>query len=111
MSEEKPKEKFEFKAEIKKLLGILSKSLYQHQEIFLRELISNSSDALSKMRFIQLQDKEVEDLPLEIEVSFDSKEKTLLVRDTGNCMTKQEMVDNLCTIATSDSEKFMKKMK
>jgi molecular chaperone HtpG len=104
-------EKHEFKAEIKKLLDILSKSLYQHQEVFLRELISNSSDALSKMRFIQLQDKEVEELPLEIEVSFDSKEKTLLVRDTGIGMTKQELIDNLGTIAGSDSEKFMKKLK
>nr|MDO8087242.1 molecular chaperone HtpG [Candidatus Sigynarchaeum springense] len=108
---EKSEEKHEFKAEIKKLLGILSKSLYQHQEIFLRELISNSSDALSKMRFIQLQDKEVEELPLEIEVSFNSKEKTLIVRDTGVGMTKQELVDNLGTIASSDSERFIKTLK
>ncbi|MEX2757432.1 MAG: ATP-binding protein, partial [Candidatus Sigynarchaeota archaeon] len=103
--------KFEFKAEIKKLLSILSKSLYQHQDVFLRELISNASDALSKMRFIQLQDKEVEDLPLEIEVSFDQKEKTLMVRDTGVGMTKQELIDNLGTIASSDSEKFLKSLK
>ncbi|NMC07980.1 MAG: molecular chaperone HtpG [Candidatus Lokiarchaeota archaeon] len=103
--------KFEFKAEIKKLLNILSKSLYQHQEVFLRELISNSSDALSKMRFIQLQDKEVEELPLEIEVSFDSKEKTLTVHDTGVGMTRQELIDNLGTIASSDSEKFLKSLK
>ncbi len=108
---EKSEQKYEFKAEIKKLLGILSKSLYQHQEVFLRELISNSSDALSKMRFIQLQDKEVEELPLEIEVSFDSKEKTLLIRDTGIGMTRQELIDNLGTIASSDSEKFMKTLK
>jgi HSP90 family molecular chaperone len=104
-------EHHEFKAEIKKVLDILSRSLYQHKEVFLRELVSNSSDALSKMRFIQLQDKEAEELPLEIEISFDSKAKTLLVRDTGIGMTKQELIDNLGTIASSDSEKFLKKLK
>src|SRR5271157_3423 len=102
---------YEFRAEIKKLLGILSKSLYQNKEVFLRELISNSSDALSKMRFIQLTDKDAEDLPLEIEVAFDAKEKTVIIRDTGVGMTKQELIDNLGTIAASGSETFLKQLK
>nr|MDO8109394.1 molecular chaperone HtpG [Candidatus Sigynarchaeota archaeon] len=103
--------KYEFKAEIRKLLDILSKSLYQHKEVFLREMISNSSDALSKMRFIQLQNKDVEELPLEVEISFNSKEKILIVRDTGVGMTKKELIDNLGTIAGSGSAAFLKTLK
>jgi HSP90 family molecular chaperone len=102
---------YEFRAEIKKLLDILSKSLYQNKEVFLRELVSNSSDALSKIRFIQLTNKEVEDLPLEIEICFDAKEKTVTVKDTGVGMTKQELIDNLGTIAASGSEAFIKQFK
>ncbi len=100
--------KYEFKAEIKKLLDILSKSLYQHKEVFLRELISNASDALTKMRFLQFQDKDIEEIPLEIEVSFNSKDNTLVVRDTGLGMTQDELVDQLGTIAGSGSERFIK---
>ena len=101
---------FEFKAEIKKLLDILSRSLYQHKEVYLRELISNAADALSKIRFIQLTDKSLEDLPLEIEVAYNSKENTLHVRDTGIGMTKDELIEQLGTIAGSGSERFFKKL-
>nr|MDO8117394.1 ATP-binding protein [Candidatus Sigynarchaeota archaeon] len=102
--------KYEFKAEIKKLLDILSKSLYQHKEVFIRELISNASDALTKIRFLQFQDKEIEEVPLEIEVAFNAKENTLVVRDSGIGMTKDELVEHLGTIAGSGSERFFKTM-
>src|SRR5271157_342026 len=105
--------KIEFKAEIKKLLHILSQSLYQHKEIFLRELISNASDALKKMHFVSLQEREnVEnpDLPLEIEVIADAQANTITVRDTGVGMTKDEMVENLGTIAGSGTEKFLQNL-
>jgi len=104
-------EKFEFKAEIDKLLHILSQSLYQHKEVFLRELVSNAADALTKIKYIQLTDKDVEELPLEIEIGFNSKEKTITIHDAGIGMTKQELVDNLGTIAGSDSEKFYQRLK
>ena len=105
--------KIEFKAEIKKLLHILSQSLYQHKEIFLRELISNASDALKKMHFVSLQEREnVEnpDLPLEIEVIADAQANTITVRDTGVGMTKDELIENLGTIAGSGTEKFLQNL-
>lgn len=105
--------KYEFKAEIKKLLRILSQSLYQHREIFLRELISNSSDALKKMHFISLQNKDVQDPDLElfIEIFIDSKERTLTISDTGLGMTKDELINNLGIIASSGTQKFLENLK
>ena len=104
--------KYEFKAEIKKLLDILSKSLYQHKEVFLRELISNSVDALKKVHFISLTDKDIEDIEdnLKIEIIIDLKENTIIVRDTGIGMSKEELVDNLGTIAGSGSQKFLEQL-
>jgi len=104
---------YEFKAEIKKLLDILSKSLYQHKEIFLRELISNSVDALKKLHFLKLQSKEMKDpdLDLFIELKFDRDAKTITVSDTGIGMTKEELISNLGTIAGSGSEKFLESIK
>ena len=82
---EKTAKKYEFKAEVKKLLDILVHSLYTSREIFLRELISNASDALDKVRFEITRGSEVvnKDLPLEIKIDFDEKEKTLTVSDSG----------------------------
>ncbi len=110
MSEKvKQEESFEFQAEIKKLLNILSHSLYTHKEVFLRELISNSSDALTKMRFLSLSDQEYEgkDLPLEINIDVDEKNKTLTIRDTGIGMTRDEIIQNIGTIAKSGSLEFI----
>lgn len=109
MSETK---KHEFKAEIKKLLDILSKSLYKHKEIFLRELISNAVDALRRIHFITLQDKGVTspDAELRVDISFDEEAKTLTVADTGVGMTREEMVNNLGTIAGSGSQKFLEEL-
>ncbi|MHA1871199.1 MAG: molecular chaperone HtpG [Promethearchaeota archaeon] len=106
--------KHEFKAEIKKLLRILSKSLYQNKEIFLRELISNSVDALKKIYFISLEKKEdIEepDLEYKIEITSNKRDQVLIVSDTGIGMTKEELIENLGTIAGSGTEKFLKYLK
>lgn len=106
------KQKIEFKAETKKLLDILVHSLYTSREIFLRELISNASDALDKVRFESNKGTEIadKDLPLEIRISFDDKKNTITVSDTGIGMTRDEMIANIGTIAKSGSEEFLKQL-
>jgi len=101
---------FEFKAEIKQLLNILVHSLYTHKEIFLRELISNASDALDKIRFQITKGSEVadKDLPLEIELDFNEKENTITISDSGIGMTIDEVINNIGTIAKSGSAEFIK---
>lgn len=109
MSDQKTK-KYEFKAEVKKLLDILVHSLYTSREIFLRELISNASDALDKIRFELNRGTDVsnKDIPLEIKVDFDEKKKILTVTDTGIGMTRDEVIANIGTIAKSGTEEFLK---
>ncbi len=101
-------ETYEFQAEIKKLLNILSKSLYQHTEVFLRELISNSVDALKKIHFILLTNRDINDpeVELKIEIWLDSEAKTLIIKDTGIGMVREELINDLGTIAGSGTEKF-----
>lgn len=103
---------YEFKAEVKQLLNILVHSLYTNREIFLRELVSNASDALDKLRFETTKGNDVLDkeLPLEITISFDEKKKLLTVSDTGIGMTKDELINNIGTIAKSGSADFIKKL-
>ena len=113
MSEAKTDSKtFEFKAEVKQLLDILVHSLYTSREIFLRELISNASDALDKVRFKSTKGEEVvdNDLPLEIKIDFDEKKNTLTISDTGIGMTENEIIENIGTIAKSGSAEFLKAM-
>lgn len=100
----------QFRAETCKLLNILTHSLYTNHEIFLRELLSNASDALEKVRFLQTTGGEVRDpeLPLEIRITTDKDNHVITVADTGIGMTEQEMIDNLGTIARSGSEEFLK---
>lgn len=107
------KTQYEFKAEIKQLLDILVHSLYTNREIFLRELISNASDALDKIRFESNRGTEIidKDLPLEIRINFDKKKKLLLVEDTGIGMTKDEIITNIGTIAKSGSAEFINQLK
>jgi molecular chaperone HtpG len=104
--------KFHFKAEVKKLLDILVHSLYTSRDIFLRELISNSSDALDKLRFESNKGTEIvdNDLPLEIKITFDDKKNTLTIEDTGVGMTKEEIISNIGTIAKSGSAEFLKQL-
>ncbi len=101
-------QKFEFQAEIKQLLDIVIHSLYTEKEIFVRELVSNASDALEKLRHTQLTEKDVfGDQALEINVTTDDKAKTLTIQDYGIGMTRAELIENLGTIAHSGSKKFL----
>jgi len=104
--------KYNFKAEVKQLLDILVHSLYTSRDIFLRELISNASDALDKLSFESTKgtdfiDKEA---PLEIRINFDEKENTLTISDTGIGMNKEEIMKNIGTIAKSGSAEFLKQL-
>lgn len=99
----------QFRAEVRKVLHILTNSLYTNREIFLRELISNASDALDKLRFRinRGESPSLPDLPLEIRITIDKDAKTLTIADTGLGMTAEELAENLGTIAKSGSEQFL----
>jgi TNF receptor-associated protein 1 len=103
-------QKFEFQAEIKQLLDIVIHSLYTEKEIFVRELVSNASDALEKLRHTRITEKEIFDdtLELEINVTTDDKAKTITIQDFGIGMSRDELVRNLGTIAHSGSKAFLK---
>lgn len=103
---------YEFKAEVKELLNILVHSLYTNKEIFIRELVSNASDALDKLRFESNKGTDIyqNDLPLEISIEADEKKNQLTISDTGIGMTKEEIVKNIGTIAKSGSAEFLKQL-
>ena len=103
----------EFQAEVKQVLDIVVNSLYKDKEIFIRELISNASDALEKLRRTQITEKEIHDdnLELEINVTSDDEAGILTIQDFGIGMTKEELVENLGTIAHSGSKRFLEAMK
>jgi len=105
-------QKFEFQAEIKQLLDIVVHSLYTEKEIFVRELVSNASDALEKLRHTQITEQEIFDdkLELEINVTTDDKAKTITIQDFGIGMTRDELIENLGTIAHSGSKAFLKSL-
>jgi molecular chaperone HtpG len=105
-----PPQQFEFRAEIQQLLNILVHSLYTEREIFLRELVSNASDAINRFQFEQLTNPAVvdPDLPLEIHIDADTEGKTLTIRDTGIGMNRDELIENLGTIAHSGAATFLK---
>ncbi len=103
-------ETMEFQTELKQLMDIIVNSLYTEREIFLREVISNASDALEKLRYIHITDKNISDpdLPLEISIQGDQEKGTLTIVDSGIGMTREELVENLGTIAHSGSKAFLK---
>ncbi|MEC9026873.1 MAG: molecular chaperone HtpG [Candidatus Neomarinimicrobiota bacterium] len=102
-----------FQTEVSQLLNLIIHSLYSHKEIFLRELISNSSDALDKLRYLTLTNDAFKSLNFEPKVSMefvDGDNPTLTIADTGIGMSKKELEDNLGTIARSGTKNFLSKM-
>lgn len=106
-------EALEYRTEVKQLLDILAHSLYTDREIFLRELISNASDALNRVQFEMLTNQDVldADQELAIHITVDEEAKTLLIADSGIGMNRDELVDNLGTIAHSGAKSFLAKAK
>ncbi len=102
-------QQFQFKAETKQLLNILIHSLYKDREVFLRELLSNASDALNRLRFEMVTNRNVVDpeVELKIHITVDKDTRTLTIQDTGIGMTKEEVIENLGTIAQSGARKFI----
>ncbi len=111
MTVESPKEEFVFQAEISRLLHLLSESLYQNREITIRELVSNASDALDKLRHASLTDSSIDASDLRITLAPNKDENVLIIRDNGIGMTRDELVRNLGTIAHSGSLEFLQNLK
>ena len=106
-------EKKEFKTEVQQLLDLVIHSLYSNKDIFLRELISNGSDAIDKLRFNALSDKDLlkDQTDFRIKLYTDNDAKTLIIEDNGIGMTKDELEANIGTIASSGTRKFMEEIK
>ena len=105
-------ETLEFQAEARQLLQLMVHSIYSNKDIFLRELISNASDALDKLRLAVLQDGlEADTSDLHIEIDADAEARTLTVRDNGIGMTREEVVDLIGTIAKSGTAELLAKIK
>lgn len=111
-------ENYEFQAEVSRLMDIIINSLYKSRDIFLRELISNASDALDKLRFLALSNKQEmgENTELDIKIQFSKKQNedefdTLTIRDNGVGMTKEDLMTNLGTVAKSGTANFVESMK
>ena len=109
MTETSTKETHGFQAEVKQLLNLMIHSLYSNKEIFLRELISNASDAADRLRFEALTDKALmeNDAELKIRVAFDPKARTITVSDNGIGMSRDEVIANIGTLAKSGTREFL----
>ncbi len=108
MQNEPTRETLGFQAEVKQLLNLMIHSLYSNKEIFLRELVSNASDAADKLRFEALTDAALfeEDSDLRIRISFDKESRTITISDNGIGMSRQEVIENIGTIAKSGTKEF-----
>ena len=105
------KENFKFQAEVGKILNIVANSLYSEKEIFLREYISNASDACDKLRYEALQNTKLRNTEdFKILISFSKKNKSITISDNGIGMEKEELINSLGTIAKSGTEEFIKKL-
>ena len=106
--------KQKFRTEVSQLLHLIIHSLYSNKEIFLRELISNSSDALDKLRYLNLTNAKYKKIKLEPKISFSfvnsDKERTITIADNGIGMNKKDLIDSLGTIARSGTKKFIEKL-
>ncbi len=112
MSVETHKETMGFQAEVKQLLDLMIHSLYSNKEIFLRELISNASDAIDRLRFDALSDAALleQDTELNIHVAYDKEARTITVTDNGIGMTRDEVIENIGTIAKSGTHEFFQSL-
>nr|XP_023916963.1 heat shock protein 90-6, mitochondrial isoform X2 [Quercus suber] len=108
-----PAERYEYQAEVSRLMDLIVNSLYSNKEVFLRELISNASDALDKLRFLSVTQPDLlkEAVDLDIRIQTDKENGIVTITDTGIGMTQQELVDCLGTIAQSGTAKFLKALK
>jgi len=109
----KSNNQFEFKAEMKQLLNLIIHSLYTNQDVFLRELVSNSSDALNKVKFLQLTGEKYlnPETELKVSINIDKENKTISIEDTGIGMSKEDLINHLGTIAKSGTLEFFKNVK
>src|SRR5690242_11846567 len=112
MTEASAKTTYHFQAEAKQLLHLMIHSLYSNKEIFLRELISNASDAADKLRYEALQNPELMegDPDLKVWINIDKEAKTLTIRDNGIGMSRKEVIENLGTIAKSGTRDFLNRL-
>ncbi|BAF29901.1 heat shock protein 90-6, mitochondrial [Oryza sativa Japonica Group] len=112
-SDTPPVEKHEYQAEVNRLMDLIVHSLYSNKEVFLRELVSNASDALDKLRYLSVTDPDLikDGAGLDIRIQTDKENGIITITDTGIGMTRQELVDSLGTIASSGTAKFLKALK
>jgi len=108
MAEGSNKEELGFESEVQQLLDLVINSLYSNKEIFLRELVSNASDAVDKLRFSALSDDALYegDPDLGVTIDFNEKKKTITVNDNGIGMNREDVIANLGTIAKSGTKEF-----
>ena len=104
--------KHEFQTEVNQLLKLIIHSLYSNKDIFLREIISNASDALDKLKYLTVSDDSYKSIKFEprIDIMFDEKDSVLTVQDSGIGMTDEDLTNNLGTIARSGTKAFMEKL-
>ena len=112
MTETTQKQTHGFQAEVKQLLQLMIHSLYSNKEIFLRELVSNASDAADKLRFLALSDSSLyaNDGDLHVRISLDEAAKTITISDNGIGMTRDEVISHLGTIAKSGTKEFFSQL-